>query len=52
MAITSKPVPEGYHTITPSLVVRGAADAIEFYKKALGAEELMRSEERRVRERV
>jgi len=42
MAITSKPVPEGYHTITPSLVVRGAADAIEFYKKALGAEELMR----------
>jgi PhnB protein len=42
MAIASKPVPEGYHTITPSLVVRGAADAIEFYKKAFGAEELMR----------
>ena len=42
MAIASKPVPEGYHTVTPSLVVRGAAEAIEFYKKALGAEELMR----------
>jgi PhnB protein len=42
MAIASKPVPEGYHTITPSLVIRGAAEAIEFYKKALGAEELMR----------
>jgi PhnB protein len=31
-----------YHTVTPSLTVRNAAQAIEFYKKALGAEELMR----------
>ena len=37
-----KPIPEGFHTITPSLVVRGAAEAIEFYKKALGAQEIMR----------
>ena len=34
--------PEGYHTITPYLMIRGAADAIEFYKKAFGATELMR----------
>lgn len=32
-----KPVPEGYHTITPTLVARDAAKAIEFYRKALGA---------------
>ncbi len=38
----ANPIPKGYHTVTPSLVVRGAADAIEFYKKALGAEELAR----------
>ncbi len=37
-----KPVPEGYHTATPYLVVRGAAKAIEFYKNAFGATELMR----------
>lgn len=35
-------VPGGYHTLTPYLVVKGAAEAIEFYKKAFGAEELMR----------
>lgn len=39
MAKTAQPVPHGYHTVTPSLVVAGAAKAIEFYKKALGAEE-------------
>ena len=33
-----KPVPEGYHTLTPSLTVRDAARAIEFYKQAFGAE--------------
>jgi PhnB protein len=32
-----KPVPDGYHTITPYLVVANAAAAIEFYKKAFGA---------------
>jgi PhnB protein len=37
-----KPIPEGYHTATPYLTVRGAAKAIEFYKKAFGAQELMR----------
>lgn len=37
-----KPVPDGYHTVTPMLAIRGAAAAIEFYKKALGAEELFR----------
>jgi PhnB protein len=33
-----KPIPEGYHTITPGLVLKGATKAIEFYKKAFGAE--------------
>ena len=35
-----KPIPEGHHTVTPSLVVRGGAKAIEFYKAAFGAKEL------------
>jgi PhnB protein len=34
-----KPVPDGYHTLTPFLTVRDAARAIEFYKKAFGASE-------------
>src|ERR1700746_346633 len=42
MTTAKKPVPEGFHTVTPSLVVRDAAKAIDFYKKALGAQELMR----------
>ncbi len=37
-----KPVPEGYHTATPYLIIKGAAKAIEFYKKAFGATELFR----------
>jgi PhnB protein len=36
------PIPAGYHTVTPHLVLRRAADAIEFYKKAFGARELVR----------
>ena len=36
------PVPNGMHTVTPHLVCAGAADAIEFYKQAFGAEELCR----------
>ena len=32
-----KPVPDGYHTITPALTIRNAAKAIEFYKQAFGA---------------
>ena len=35
-----KPVPEGFHTITPHLTVRDAKRAIEFYQKAFGAEVL------------
>ncbi len=37
-----KPIPDGYHTATPYLIVQGAAKAIEFYKKAFGAEESLR----------
>ena len=37
-----KPVPDGYHSITPYLVVKGGARAIEFYRGAFGATELMR----------
>ena len=37
-----KPIPDGFHTITPHLVVKGAAKAIDFYKSAFGAEELGR----------
>jgi PhnB protein len=37
-----KPILDGYHTATPYLIVKGAATAIEFYKKAFGATELMR----------
>ncbi len=37
-----KPIPDGYHAVTPYLTLRNAAQAIEFYKKALGAEELYR----------
>jgi PhnB protein len=39
-----KPIPEGYHSVTPYLIVRGGTDAIEFYKKAFGAVELFRME--------
>lgn len=35
-------VPTGYHTVTPYLIVKDAAPAIEFYKQAFGAKELMR----------
>ena len=42
MAKKAQAVPQGYHSVTPSLVVADAAKAIEFYKKALGAEEIMR----------
>lgn len=36
------PIPEGYHSVTPYLIINGAAEAIEFYKKAFGATELFR----------
>jgi PhnB protein len=38
----TRPIPEGMHTVTPHLVCAGAADAIEFYKKAFNAVELSR----------
>ena len=37
-----KPIPDGYHSVTPYLIIKGAADAIEYYKKAFGAVELFR----------
>ena len=39
MAKAKSPIPEGYHTVTPQLTLDNAAQAIEWYKKALGAEE-------------
>jgi PhnB protein len=42
MASTVKPIPGGYHTVTPYLIISGAAKALEFYKKAFGATELLR----------
>ena len=42
MAGKPKPIPEGYHAVTPYLYVDGAAAAIEFYKTAFGATELVR----------
>jgi PhnB protein len=38
----AKPIPEGYHALTPSLAVENATQAIEFYKRAFGAKERMR----------
>ena len=43
MADNVKRVPEGCHTVSPHLVVRGGAEAIEFYEKAFGAKEIRRS---------
>jgi PhnB protein len=37
-----KPIPEGYHSVTPSLVIKEASKAIDWYIKALGAQELYR----------
>ena len=37
-----KPIPDGYQTVTPYLIIDGAAAAIDFYKRAFGAVELMR----------
>jgi len=38
----AKAIPEGYHTATPYLIIKGAAAALDFYKKAFGATELFR----------
>jgi PhnB protein len=37
-----KPIPEGYHAVTPYLVIKGATAAIDYYKKVFGATERMR----------
>ena len=42
MTTQVKPVPDGYHTVTPYLVITNAAKAIEFYKEAFAATELVR----------
>lgn len=36
-----KPIPDGYHSITPYLIAKGAAAAIDFYKQAFGAVEML-----------
>ena len=38
----AKPIPEGFHSLTPMIVCKGALGAIDFYKRAFGAEELTR----------
>jgi PhnB protein len=40
--MAAKPIPDGYHTATPYLIVKGAAQALEFYQKAFGAEVILR----------
>ena len=40
--MTAKPIPDGYHSLTSYLIVDGAAAALDFYKKAFGAEEVCR----------
>ncbi len=42
MANAVKPIPEGLHTLTPNLICRNCAKAIEFYKTAFGATEVER----------
>jgi PhnB protein len=42
MAKPAKGIPKQFHTITPGLIVQGADKAIDFYKKAFGAEEMVR----------
>lgn len=42
MATNVKPIPDGYHSVTPYLIIKGAAAAIDYYKKVFGATELFR----------
>src|SRR5215831_13492145 len=44
MATKTNPIPPGYHTATPYLTLNDCARAIEFYKRAFGAQEVMRME--------
>ena len=43
MAKAKSPIPEGFHTVTPQLILDNAAQAIDWYKKAFGAEEVSRA---------
>jgi len=40
-----KPIPEGYHTVTPYLILNEASEAVAFYKRALGASEVLRMDD-------
>ncbi|HJW09354.1 MAG TPA: VOC family protein, partial [Holophagaceae bacterium] len=40
-----KPIPDGYHSVTPYLIVKGGAAALDFYAKAFGAEVLFRMDQ-------
>jgi len=42
MSNAVRPIPEGYHSITPSMTCKNASNAIDLYKKVFGAEEIMR----------
>ena len=42
MSARVKPIPDGYHTVTPYLAIRNASRAIDFYERAFGAVELYR----------
>ena len=44
MATKVKPIPDGYHAVTPYLMVHDGAAALDFYRRALGAKEVMRFE--------
>ena len=40
--MATKPIPEGYHSVSPALTIDGAAEAIDFYERAFGAKERLR----------
>ena len=40
--MSARPIPDGYHTITPNIIVKDAEQAVDFYKRAFGAVEKMR----------
>ena len=42
MAGKVRPIPEGHHSVTPHLIIKGAGEAMDFYKKAFGAKEVVR----------
>jgi len=40
--MAARPIPEGFHSVTPYLIINGAAESIRFYEQAFGATEVMR----------